>query len=474
MPRLGVIRDTTEVLRGRVAQSSIPSDFKTYFYTQTLDHFNYRPESYTTFQQRYAINSKYWGGGMSGAPIFVYLGEETSMDTDLSAIGFLTDHAPQFNALIVYIEHRYYGQSVPFGEVENASSLGYLSSSQALADYAEIILEIKKNLSANGCPVIVIGCSYGGMLASWFRLKYPHIALGALASSAPILYFDDITPQDGYLSVVSRDFRETSESCYSSILQSWAEIDKVASQPQGLSVLSKRFNTCVPLNNSAELKSYLTFSIYAVAAQYDYPPGSVALICRGFDETPKGTDVLGKIIAGVSAYKGNLRCLNVPSAIGPAGNVNLNQNTAWSWQTCTEMVMPIGGGINATLFPHAQHFDLNAGIEYCKSFYGVSPRPHWITTHFGGHDIKRVLKRFGSNIIFSNGLRDPYSIAGVLGNLSDSLVALTTKNGAHCLDLLPESREPNDPDWLTAQRSSEARIIAQWIAQYKADQAANC
>ena len=45
------------------------------------------------------------------------------------------------------------------------------------------------------------------VLASWFRLKYPHLALGALASSAPVLYFDDITPQDGYYSVASKDFR---------------------------------------------------------------------------------------------------------------------------------------------------------------------------------------------------------------------------------------------------------------------------
>lgn len=44
------------------------------------------------------------------------------------------------------------------------------------------------------------------VLASWFRLKYPHTVMGALASSAPILYFDDITPQNGYYSVVSKDF----------------------------------------------------------------------------------------------------------------------------------------------------------------------------------------------------------------------------------------------------------------------------
>lgn len=48
---------------------------------------------------------------------------------------------------------------------------------------------------------------YDAVLASWFRLKYPHIVIGALASSAPILYFEDITPHDGYGVVVSNDFK---------------------------------------------------------------------------------------------------------------------------------------------------------------------------------------------------------------------------------------------------------------------------
>lgn len=45
------------------------------------------------------------------------------------------------------------------------------------------------------------------VLATWFLLKYPHVPLGSLASSAPILYFDDITPQNGYYAVVTKDFR---------------------------------------------------------------------------------------------------------------------------------------------------------------------------------------------------------------------------------------------------------------------------
>jgi lysosomal Pro-X carboxypeptidase len=45
------------------------------------------------------------------------------------------------------------------------------------------------------------------VLASWFRLKYPHVAIGALASSAPILQFDHITPWNSFSDAVSQDYK---------------------------------------------------------------------------------------------------------------------------------------------------------------------------------------------------------------------------------------------------------------------------
>ena len=53
-------------------------------------------------------------------------------------------------------------------------------------------------------------------------------------------------------------------------------------------------------------------------------------------------------------------------------------------QTCSEMVMPIGFGTSPdSMFP-PQTFNLNEFINECKSFYGVLPQPHWVTTYYGG------------------------------------------------------------------------------------------
>lgn len=45
------------------------------------------------------------------------------------------------------------------------------------------------------------------VLAAWMRLKYPHIAIGAVAASAPILQFEDIVPSDTFYRIVSADFK---------------------------------------------------------------------------------------------------------------------------------------------------------------------------------------------------------------------------------------------------------------------------
>lgn len=107
LPRLGLFGGSTKI-RGLQTQSVRPSGgddpVQWFNYTQTLDHFNYNPESYATFQQRYALNSQYWGGANSSSPIFFLPGDEADVENLVYAPLFALNLASKFKALLVYIE----------------------------------------------------------------------------------------------------------------------------------------------------------------------------------------------------------------------------------------------------------------------------------------------------------------------------------------------------------------------------------
>jgi hypothetical protein len=68
----------------------------------------------------------------------------------------------------------------------STENLKYLSADQAMADLARLINYIKVDLKTKNSKVITFGGSYPGNLAAWFRLKYPSVTYGSVASSAPL------------------------------------------------------------------------------------------------------------------------------------------------------------------------------------------------------------------------------------------------------------------------------------------------
>lgn len=74
----------------------------------------------------------------------------------------------------------------------------YLNSEQALGDLAYFISEInkQKHFRVDKNPWITVGGSYPGAMSAWFRYKYPHLTIGAIASSAVIEAIDDFSEYD--------------------------------------------------------------------------------------------------------------------------------------------------------------------------------------------------------------------------------------------------------------------------------------
>ncbi|KAJ7571635.1 hypothetical protein O6H91_01G170100 [Diphasiastrum complanatum] len=412
MARPHLLGSAAAAARRSMPLSKVPP-YETFYFTQLLDHFTFsHPQA--TFQQKYLVNKEFWHGAQKAGPIFLYCGNEAEIEYFADISGFLLEIARRFGALLIFAEHRYYGESMPFGNerraYKNAKSLSYLTTEQALADFATLITDFRKNLSAKASPVIAFGGSYGGMLAAWFRLKYPHIVIGALAASAPILQFEDLVPDDIFNKIISSDFKEESYACFDFVQKSWSAIDALAAEEGGLHKLSSKFHSCSDIQNASALTNILS-DFYTSLAMFNFPYAAdifpaypIREVCKAMTSVQLDNfDILSRIYAGfniINNSTGEVECFDL--------TVGADEISGWGWQTCTEMVMPMSSNPNnSMIFPYA--WDLQAYEHDCFSTYNVSARPHWIVTEFGGRDIKAVLKDFGSNIVFSNGLQDPWS-----------------------------------------------------------------
>lgn len=212
-----------------------------------LDHFGYATNK--TFQMRYLVNDSYVRD--KNSPILFYTGNEGDIELFAQNTGFMWDIAPKLGAMLVFAEHRYYGKSMPFGNLsyDSPQHLGYLTSEQALADFADLLQHLNPMITrgrfSKNSPVIALGGSYGGMLSAWFRMRYPHLVSGAIAASAPILQFSNLgTPCDIFSQIVTSVFATTKQECATNVRRSWDVLKKMIASPDGRASLNKKFNFC--------------------------------------------------------------------------------------------------------------------------------------------------------------------------------------------------------------------------------------
>lgn len=174
-------------------------------FDQLLDH---RDPGKGTFKQRYWWDAEHWKG--PGSPVFLFNVGETSAD---KFIGYLEEgtisgtYAKEFGGAVIVIEHRYWGESIPFEEL-TTETLQYLDLPQSIWDMTYFAQHVQLGFdtshgkaNAPKSPWVLIGGSYPGALAAWTSVIDPGTFWAYHASSAVVEAIYDFYP---YFDAVER------------------------------------------------------------------------------------------------------------------------------------------------------------------------------------------------------------------------------------------------------------------------------
>jgi len=169
---------------------SLPDALTAGIYQQDIDHSGLLAGQ--TFSQRYWVDSEYASSPADKAPVIYHICGEG----DATQGYFLNDNAIEWaktlGAHLVYLEHRYYGQSLPFPDL-SSDHMQYLTLDNVLADLAGFQQWISTQQGWQG-KWISVGGSYSATLSAIYRYTHPELVVGALAASAP-MYSGPNTPE---------------------------------------------------------------------------------------------------------------------------------------------------------------------------------------------------------------------------------------------------------------------------------------
>ncbi|KAL8168026.1 hypothetical protein V2J09_009525 [Rumex salicifolius] len=427
---------------------------------QTLDHFS--PYDHRHFEQRYYEFLEYFRP--PDGPIFLRICGESSCNG--IANDYLSVLAKKFGAAIVSLEHRYYGKSSPF-KLHTTENLRFLSSKQALFDlavfrqYYQNSMNLKLNRTNVENPWFVFGVSYPGALSAWFRLKFPHLTCGSLASSAVVLAVYNYTEFDQQIGV------SAGPECKAALQEVTHLVE------QRLASNQKELKSAF---GASELKidgDFLYFVADAAVTAFQY--GNPDKLCSPLVEAKKaGKDLVDTYASFVKDYFLEEFGVSVKTySQNHLKNIVPGEDSSdrlWWFQVCTEVayfqVAPSNDSIRSSKVDTRYHLDL------CKNVFGNAVYPDVDATniYYGGTKIA------GSKIVFTNGSQDPWRHASKQTSSPDMpSYVVTCHNCGHGTDLRgcpqvplnPEGDSKNcaSPDAVNKVRQQVIEHIDLWLSE---------
>ncbi|KAJ8790423.1 hypothetical protein J1605_004396 [Eschrichtius robustus] len=384
---------------------------------QPLDPFN--ASDRRSFLQRYWVNDQHWTS--QDGPVFLHLGGEGSLGPGSVMRGHPATLAPVWGALVIGLEHRFYGLSIP-AEGLDVAQLRFLSSRHALADVVSARLALSRLFNVSfSSPWLCFGGSYAGSLAAWARLKFPHLIFASVASSAPVRAI--------------LDFSEYND-CRAAASAAFAEVERrLRAGGSAQAALRAELGACGSLGRAADQAELLGAlqALVGGAVQYDGQAGAPL-------KTVAQLKVTEPQVAGVG-------------------------DRQWLYQTCTEFGYYVTCEVPEC--PFSQLPALPSKLELCEQVFGFSASSiaqavSQTNSYYGGQTPG------ATQVLFVNGDIDPWHVLSITQPLGPSESALLIPSASHCLDMAPE--RPSDSPSLRLARQNIFQQLQTWLGLAKKSQ----
>ncbi|EKM56364.1 uncharacterized protein PHACADRAFT_253438 [Phanerochaete carnosa HHB-10118-sp] len=468
--------------------ATLPPLNTTYFFDQLIDHTN---PSLGTFKQRYWHTWEYY---KAGGPIILFTPGEVNAD---GYTGYLANEtingqiAQQQQGATIVLEHRFYGNSTPFGDL-SVSSLRFHTIQQAIDDLEyfanNVVLPmpggdaVKPNTEA---PWVLVGGSYSGALTSWTMVNKLNLFRAGYASSAVVEaiidywgYFEPIRqfmPQncsadvEAVIAHVDQVFTQGSESEINGLKANWGmqnltHLDDVAgalrnnlwdwqslSSDTGSEGLFFQFCDALEVKNGTVAPASGWGLDHALASWGAYWNSTyLELLCGKQDVV----DCLGTYDPTQSVF--------TDDSIG-------NDDRSWEWIVCNQVGFLQEGAPENHPTVVTRLVQPSYDERQCTYFFPQAfsqppvPNVQSVNSAYKGWNVSI------DRLFFANGQRDPWREATVSADGATSVSTaeqpIAVGDGFHCSDLISDNGAV-DPTVLAVQQRGLASIKA-WLEGFK-------